>query len=328
MGRTTRIALTPVFPEVRKQLLLGAACLASPDAVSFSRLPGWMDQVLCTLSTLFIAIHRAPNVGPMLGLFGSVFVPATFIVTYDSFRPGTRRAGAGAAASRLGSVFLLLAQFATAGVALPLYYTVYFACTRGRGRGRGRGMQAPGPEYAWTALVSTVAGMLLPSVGMDAARWAYAAVAAWQAFPVYMLGLNLALPPLLRRVVDPGARPRAPVAAMAAISCAVSIREHAGLLLGATPVRDALLPPFRGQSLGTAGHALFAADLAFAGLTIASVVALRLHRAGVGLAAAAALLLAGTLLLGPGAATMLAWAWVELRAPRGPQEDRAAQAKL
>lgn len=260
--------------------------------------------MLCTLSTLFIAIYRAPHVGPMLGLFGSVFVPATFIVTYDGFRPATRARGA--VLARLGSVFLLVAQFVTAGVALPLYYTLYLA-TAGEGAGR------PTPEYAWTALLSTLLGLLGPSLAMDEARWRYAAVAAWQAYPVYMLPLNMVLPPVLRRIVDPASRPKTPVVVMALIGTILSVREHCGLLLGPTPVRDALLPPFRGQSLGKAGHALFVADLAFAGLTIASVVALRLHAAGVGLATAAALVCAGTLLLGPGAATMLAWAWVELR---------------
>lgn len=189
----------------------------------------------------------------------------------------------------------MLAQFVTAGVALPLYYSLYLATT-------GRADSCPRPEYAWTAILSTVLGMLGLSIVMDETKWSYTSVAAWQAFPVYMLLLNVILPPLLRRVVDPTSRPKAPVIIMTIISTIVSVREHTGLLFGPTPIKDALLPPFRGQSLGKAGHALFAVDLAFAGLTIASIIALRLHSRGVSLTKAAALVLTTTMLLGPGAA--------------------------
>lgn len=57
---------------------------------------------------------------------------------------------------------------------------------------------------------------------------------------------------------------------------------------------------------------LFAVDLAFAGLTMASVVVLRLLSQELGLISTAALVFIRTLLLGPGTATMLPWAWVEL----------------
>lgn len=307
----SRCSNRPVFPEVRKQLLLGSACFADPDAQWYTFLPGWLNHVACTITTLFIAIYRSPNVGPMLGLFASVFVPATFIVTYDSFRPATRAKGA--ALSRLGSVFLLLAQFVTAGVSLPLYYTLYLLSTGGAPTGR------PRPEYIWTALLSMVLGMLVPSLVMDTAQWSYASVAAWQAFPVFMLVLNLVLPKLLRKVIKPSSRPVAPVLIAAFVCTVVSIREHHGLVFGPSPIADSLLPAFKGRDRGQAGHALFAVDLAFAGVTMASIIALALRAssAPMGLFSSATLLLVGTVVLGPGAATMLAWAWVEL-APQAP----------
>lgn len=40
------LLLTTVFPEVRKQLLPGNACFASPDAVWFTSLPTWLNNVL------------------------------------------------------------------------------------------------------------------------------------------------------------------------------------------------------------------------------------------------------------------------------------------
>lgn len=247
----------------------------------------------CVLNTVFINIHANKATGPLLGVFAAVFVPACLIVTYDSFRPGARNIG------RLGSPFLLLGQVVTAGVALPLYYTLYTATSGTVAR--------PRPEYVWTALLSTLAGMLVPSVWMSESGWSYRALAIWQPFPVYMFVLNLILPPVIRAF-----RPKSasiPIVIATILCTAISAKSHVEAINSSIPFAKAFLPAFEGVGLGKAGHALFAADCAAVVVTIGSALVY-----GSNAPVKVLLLLVGTAVAGPGAAITGVWAWNELRA--------------
>lgn len=305
-------ALTTVTPTLISTL--------PPLTCPLYPLPRFLNSTLCFLNTIFIAIKAQPSSAPLLGAFASIFIPATLICTYDSFRPRPSALGLG----RLASAFLLLGQCVTAGLAMPLYYACYFASPR---PGRQTAGERPGTEYAWTALLSTVLGMLVPSLIMDRAGWSYGALALWQPFPVYMLILNLVLPPVLRALgvgsspsspsssgapsSSPAGSPRLPATPIligATISTALSLKEHFGLLTSRS-IRAALLPPFRGQGFGAAGHALFAGDCGFIYLTMALRLVLALPREKRGKAVGA--LVVGTVVGGPGAALAGLWVWSE-----------------
>lgn len=246
----------------------------------------------CVLNTVFINVRNSSASGPLLGVFASVFVPACLIVTYDSFRPGARL-------GRLGTVFILLGQVVTAGVALPLYYTLYTATARST-------TARPKPEYVWTALLSTLIGMLAPSVWMSESGWSYKTLAIWQPFPVYMFVLNIILPPVIRSF-----RPKSssiPIILTTILCSVVSIKSHVQAVTSGIPFVQAFIPAFEGSGLGQAGHVLFAADCALVALTIGSIIAYRPGAVGRIL-----LLVVGSALAGPGAAITAVWAWNELQ---------------
>lgn len=288
-------AADPVLAEGSfKAVPKGAACYAQPFAVDYDFLPPTANAILCVLNSVFIAIKNTPSAAPVLGVFGSVFVPTCLIATYDSFRPGARNIG------RLATPFIFLGQLVTAGVALPLYYTLY-SLTSGR-------ITSPRAEYAWTALLSSVVGMLVPSVWMDTKGWDYESIALWQPFPAYMFALNLILPSVIRIF-----RPRsitAPVLLSAGLCIASSVKQHIELFKTTVPLYDAFVPAFEGLGLGQAGHALFAVDCAFVTLTMSSaVVSFR----GSTVSNVILLAVAGVL-AGPGAAMTAVWALNELKA--------------
>ncbi|KAL1405376.1 hypothetical protein Q8F55_009007 [Vanrija albida] len=319
-----------IIPSPALQGLKSADCLAKTEgARAYSFLSLRANVSLCVINNVFRAAKQSAPATVLAQYFGAFLSAALPIATYESFRP--RGSGFWALAARGASVAFLAGQVVTAAVATPLYFAVVAAATpapRFKRTKAGDVLLEPRPrpatEQVWAVLISTWLGFIVPFV--RAKDFDYHALSVWQPFPLYVLALNIALPPLLAPLVRK-TNPGIPVVLIALGGVYASASIHlkyvfylASLEGGALKaVRDAfLLYPASewaadwASHLPTVAHAIFGADFAFVALANAAHVILGFEP-GLDEAVALALnLVLGTALLGPGAAVTLLWAYGEL----------------
>ncbi|CAK9787332.1 hypothetical protein CC85DRAFT_327149 [Cutaneotrichosporon oleaginosum] len=312
----------------------------------------------------------------MGGVFLSAVLVTVYEGFRPSSRRSAGREGPGSAEGfgmRLGiaqmsTIALAIGQVITAGIALPAYYAlvswstpkhwrrhhhkvdlgdeVFFLSDEARAHVRKRGKHSvqynanvPRSSYLYTTLVSTLVGFVIPSAVMKLAplEHKYDAQSAWQIFPLYMLAINIILPPLLRRGFS-GVTPKVGIVLIATLGIAASLRAQWGLVTYLRSNKDSLKDIFtldRIDNLSWAAHRVLVTDFVLITLAAGSKVLLALARrtrAGAGGKTVYALiLLASAAVVGPGASIMAMWAYAEFIAlghAREYAEAKAAKATV
>lgn len=269
--------------------------------------------------------------------------------------------------AQLSTVALLVGQVITAGIALPIYYAcvswstprhwrrhqhkvdlgdeVFFLPESAKRKVRATfkhsvqyNANVPRSSFLYTTLVSTLVGFIVPSLVMQhaPAEYAYAAQSVWQIFPLYMLAINVVLPPLLRKSFT-AVTPVKGIVLIAALGIAASLKEQWGLydnvVNRGADLKDIFSLTGPDGTLGFQCHRVLAVDFVMTTIAVGSKVLLALarrQRAGVaGKVAYGAVLLAGALAIGPGGSIMAMWAYGELVALRHSREyAEVKEAKL
>lgn len=353
-------------------LLYPPACLAQPLSVIYPIAPAFNDFI-CLLNTFFIAGTATPAGKAFLDYFGGLFVPAVLVAVYEGFRPSSRRSASSKAygnaegfgmhlgLAQLSTFAITVGQVFMAGVALPLYYAFVSASTPNRWRHHHHkkdlgddvflpkelredqsephkhsvqyNANIPRSSFVYTTLISTIVGMVLPSLYMSTAppELKYDALTIFHPFPVYMLLINIVLPPLLRRSFT-SVNPMRGIYLIAALGIAASLKSQYQLFTqhATVPITDVfMLNANRDflnnvEALGESCHLLFILDFVFVALATGSKVVLALARRArsgtVGRITYTIILLAGACVVGPGAAIMVMWAYSEREALRHAQE--------
>lgn len=288
---------------------------------------------LCAINSVFRAVKQSEPATVLASYFGAFLTSGVFIATYEGFRP--RGTGLWAWLARGSSLAFLAGQVVTAAVSTPLYFALVAAATAAPKFKRTKSGDVlleprarPATEQVWAVLISTWVGFIAPFVRAKITNFDYTALSVWQPFPLYVLALNLVLPPLLRPVVGK-ASPNLPIVLIAVGGVFASASVHlkfvwylANLESGALKaVRDAFLlyplsewAPDWASNLPSLAHALFGADFAFVFLANAAQVILGFEPGLDEAVALAVNLVLGSALLGPGAAIILLWAYGELTA--------------
>lgn len=259
--------------------------------------------------------------------------------------------------AQLSTIALLVGQVITAGIALPAYYAcvswstplnwrrhkhkvdlgdeVFFLPESARRKVRATfkhsvqyNANVPRSSFLYTTLIATVVGFILPSLWMEhaPAELKYDAQSLWQPFPLYMLAINVILPPLFRKGFT-AVPPKMGIFLIAALGILPSLKSQLALfaqLQDGLSLADVFTFSPQPKTLAAACHRLLVTDFFLITLAVGSKVLLALarrQRAGTPRRwLYGALLVAGALVVGPGASIMLMWTYSELVALRHARE--------
>jgi hypothetical protein len=354
--------------------------------VTYASLRPAVNDLLCTLNTVFLEVQATKGGVAFFSYFGGLFVPAVLVAVYEGFRPSSRRSASSRAhgnaegfgmhlgLAQLATLALALGQVVTAGIALPLYYSLVAWSTPRRWRHHHHKVDLgddvflpkelrddlhheqhkhsvqynaniPRSSFLYTTLVSAIVGMLVPTLYMQYMKQTndpnvYTALSFWHPFPLYMLVINIVLPPLLRRSFTSVA-PMRGIWLIAALGIVASVKSQVALVRDLHDGNVTLSEVFLfspnmsflhdsdATALRPAAQFLLVLDFIFVLLTTGSKVVLALVRRNRTGAAGAVrytlALLAGSALAGPGAAIMTMWAYGELVALRHAREVNEAK---
>lgn len=301
---------------------------------SYPFLGAHLDRVLCSINLIFDGGANGPKPGALLlSTFGPLFMAASVIATYESFKPVHRRnKGISGLLARAASWFTLLGQRITAGFALPLQrvFTSWSSSSSRFPASSPEGLRdnVPDAKFIWATLLSTIIGLVLPSLYMQENKYQYDAISIWQPFPLYTLALNIILPPLFSWT-----RSRyVPTLFLTLLVVGASVRSNHELVKaiagGEATLREVFLLdlPADQMSISFGAHVLFAIDMA--SVFLLNVFAV-LFSSGIGGAIASAIpFAAATALLGPGGAVALFWGVKELGRQRALAKSSPVLGKL
>lgn len=313
------------------------ACFAYlKGAQSYPWLPRYLNQMLCALNLIFDAGANGPKPpAVLLNTFGPLFMTAVAVATFESFR-NVHRANKGISGvlARAASWFTLLGQRITAGFALPLQRV--FISWSGRRSGRDAGdleelrSRVPEAKYIWAAYVSLTLGMAIPTLFIQTEKFSYPALSIWQPFPLYVLALNIVLPPLFswtrNRYI--------PTVLLTALLVGASVRSNhelvKGIASGEVNLREVFLLDLPADTLTIShgAHILFAIDMASV-FVLCTFSVLFGYGAGLGGFIASILPFSvATVLLGPGGSFALFWGIKELGRQRALAKATPTLGKL
>lgn len=264
--------------------------------------------------------------------------------------------------AQLSTIALLVGQVITAGIALPAYYAcvswstpkhwrrhhhkvdlgdeVFFLPETARRKVRATfkhsvqyNANVPRSSFLYTTVVSTIVGFLIPSLWMELSPLSqkYDAQSLWQIFPLYMLAINIILPPLFRKGFT-AVPPRMGIYLIAALGIAASLKSQLTLwaqVQEGLSLADVFTFSPQEPTLAAACHRLLSTDFFLTTLAVGSKVLLALARRQRASTALkwlyGAVLVAGALIVGPGASIMTMWAYSELTALRHAREYAEAK---
>lgn len=264
--------------------------------------------------------------------------------------------------AQLSTIALLVGQVITAGIALPAYYAcvswstpkhwrrhqhkvdlgdeVFFLPESARRKVRATfkhsvqyNANVPRSSFLYTTLVATIAGFLVPSLWMELAppTQTYDAQSIWQPYPLYMLAINVILPPLFRKGFT-AVSPRMGIFLIAALGILPSVKAQLTLwaqMQAGLRLADVFTLSPQQHTLAAACHRLLATDFVLVTLAVGSKVLLALarrQRAGTARKVMyGVVLVAGALVVGPGASIMGMWTYSELVALRHAREFAEAK---
>lgn len=303
---------------------------------SYPWLGRFLNQMLCTINLIFDAGANGPKPpAVLLNTFGPLFMTAVAIATFESFR-NVHRANKGISGliSRAASFFVLLGQRYTAGFALPLQRA--FISWSGRRLTGDSGdveelkARVPEAKYIWSTYIALTLGMAIPTLYMQIEKFSYEALSIWQPFPLYVLALNIILPPLFswtrNRYI--------PTVLLTALLVGASVRSNheliKGIAAGQINLREVFLLDMPKDTLTVShgAHILFAIDMA-AVFVLNTLIVLFGYGAGIGgFIASAVPFAAATALLGPGGSFALFWGIKELGRQRALAKATPTLGKL
>lgn len=282
-----------------------ALCRLDPTTKRYDFLPPAMNDGMCFGISFFRTLFQSPASRTITDIFSPCYYIATVVVTYEQFRqPGFL--------AKLGLPLLFVGQFASAAVALPLYFAIVIWARKSAISDKNVSVVAPPKaEQVWTVLLATVVGYVVPTLRNAHTRQSYDALALWQFFPLYILAMSTVLPTLLRPFLKKTST-TVPIFLIGLIGVYLSASAQFKMLISGLKYRDIWLAwvPYE-NSLVRDVHYFFVIDLAV--LIVATITHIILSYEGdgeetIGYTMFAVLL---SLLLGPGAAASILWTWRE-----------------
>lgn len=294
--------MTAMNTPSMKAALDGPACLARHPERQYDFLPDGLNGALCGFcSSMQKMAIESIQARFALAYFSQLFFASFIILGYEAARPGngfwTRR----------GLWYMMLGQVMSAAAALPL-----FGALAGPSRNASP-LQAnarPAAHKIWSVLISTLVGFYIPTARTTSTKWSHDALALWQIHPLFVIGLNFVLAPVLSLFLS---RTSAvyPIYATVAVAVYLSASDHFEAIVSRTHFKDIFFPFDTQTNVVDDFHRFFVIDYAIALLALVVLVLsgprtigqkFGLTAAFVGISAA----------LGPAAGVIAVWAWQEL----------------
>lgn len=328
--------------KAAQRVLSTDACYLQPGFAKYPILGDALNQINCSLNTIFQAAAHGPKEAQLqMTIFGTLLLSCIAITVYESFRPIHRRGNAFAGLiARATSLFGFLGQRFTAGFTTPLQLA-FTAWSTSSGLSattleREQDMVelfVPEPEHVWSTFFSLF-GYLVPTIYCKIHKMDYPSLTIWQPFPLYVLAINIVLPPILRAI-----RPSRlfGVLAIAGLCTLASAKTHFELIgnvrSGAVDLRDVFVArspgPVKANSLSYAAQTLFVVDYlaVFATLFLTVIFAEVSHFSSA--TGRLIRLIVLTAVAGPGAAFILIWAsrevFLVMNLDKEAQETKASK---
>ncbi|KAK5077849.1 hypothetical protein LTR64_003750 [Lithohypha guttulata] len=267
-------------------------------------LPQAVDPYFCAIYETIQRLPQAPGAHALIAQllrFGVTFVG---VVVYE----GTRQ---GSSWLNPAEPHLLVAQATSGAAAIPLYFSVIQA-RREREQDFESTPPKPTPQDAWATLISVTLGYALPCWYASQISWRGNALLLVLPYPIYILAMRIllrsSLAPLLK-----DASYKIPVLMQASLGFTVSAIGQLKLLGSHIPIHEILRPRVGVDFTGDL-HAMLLADLAITATGLASHVVLHSYsnRSVLTKAVLLASMAAGSLVVGPGGAISVVWAYAEL----------------
>lgn len=270
--------------------------------------------MLCYVNTMFKAMTERRESILVAEGFGRWLFSALAILSVDSSRTGQPWL------VRRFNWFMLVAQLVTGAVALPIYFAITAIWAS-----KHNPPKAPIlPETAWSALLSVVAGYLVPSYLVDSSNWSYGALSIWQPFPLYIMALQTVLPAILGQIVHRTSS-SVPILLIGLVGVALSAQSHFAMFKSGVPLEKIFWPFWNykaAQGLPEEAHVFFLFDMA--GCVSALSSYLILAYGGHSMASKLGSLVVFailTALVGPGGAAAVFWAATVVFAPEHGKVD-------
>lgn len=176
------------------------------------------------------------------------------------------------------------------------------------------------PHEAWTVFIALLVGYIGPSFFVTYQGWSYDSLSIWQAYPLYMIGLTIILPPVLRAfTASPSSalgekQTRFAIIAIATVGVLLSCHSHFKFLGSGIDFRDVIhifpqKPQVPADSITPAAHLIFLFDMLASFIAGCAHVVLSFfgedaeRKLGYGI-----VLVALTNFIGPGGALAAVWA--------------------
>lgn len=280
----------------------GPTCLAKHPERQYDFLPAAVNGGLCGFcsSMQMMAIQSLPA-RLALDYFSQLFFASFIVLGYETSRPGI------GFWARRGLWFMMAGQAISAAAALPLC----FAVLAGSRNSATSALSARPPAYkVWSVLISTLIGFSIPTARTVSTKWSHDTLALWQIHPLFVIGLNAILAPVLGLFLG-NTSPVYPIYLMVALTVYFSASSHFEAIVSRTHFKDIFMPFYTQSNTVDDFHRFFVIDYYIAVLALA-VFALSSGRSSqqrLGLTVAFAGISAA---LGPAAGIVAVWAWKEL----------------
>lgn len=156
---------------------------------------------------------------------------------------------------------------------MPLYFAAVIAA-RQKLRRQSKTEEVLSPEIAWTVLLSSTIGCLLPSWLFTKTGWSYAALSVWQLYLLFVDTLNSLLLPILRAILPRRNTSVTPIVISGLLDLSLSVMAHHAPLRSPLAWHTIVLYKSTGRYvLAEAAHLFFVWDYAFVAVASLSHIA-------------------------------------------------------
>jgi hypothetical protein len=269
-------------------------CPTRTDARHYPFLPRVLNDLLCAINECF---HHLPAKAESLLVidgFARLGFSIVAVLQLEATRQQTWLA-------KNVNLFLLLGQFISGAVCLPLYFAVLSSSSSKA----GGSFKA---EQAWAALLSSCAAYALPTYCVHATSWSHDALSIWQIFPLLLMGAQ----PIIARLAAPyvrGTRQSLPIYMIGLLGLAASTSQHLRMLKSRASLQAMFLPFWNHpRSLIDEVHIGFLLDYLLCILAVASFLVFQYAGQSTGSKVRSiSVLVILTVLSGPGGAVAVFW---------------------
>lgn len=216
----------------------------------------------------YIFVSQLVRVGPLL----------VTILSYESFRQKSFWGRRGA------SLYLILAQVLSGAVSVPLYFATLCYGEKSTDTKGKKQEDVSVSEHrlsqieGWSIFASVTFGYLAPLAYGVSTNWSNKAITTFLCFPLYIMTINTALPPVLRRFKNQRNTAYLPLLLTSGVTMLLSLDGHIKLLFSGSAFKHIFWPSHTSAGMTQDLHALLLHDYAFVLLEIASYIFLYTYR--------------------------------------------------